>query len=157
MEPDEDAAGVPKMLPAALLAPPNPVKPPNPPAWLEAGEVREKGFVLAPKAPGWPKEKPLLEAGVAPKGWEAVWPKVGIPKPGQGGVELSVIVLGGLGWEWLGVAGSGCELVVCTCRQGCMRRCRCMCAFCERSVNVATASHGTHSGCKQPQPSRIPI
>ena len=84
MEPDEDAAGVPKMLPAALLAPPNPVKPPNPPAWLEAGEVREKGFVLPPKAPGWPKEKPALEAGVAPKGWEAVWPKVGIPKPGQG-------------------------------------------------------------------------
>ena len=56
----EEAAGAPKMLPAALLAP-KPPKVPSPAAWLEAGvgEVREKGLDPPPKPPGEAPKKGL--------------------------------------------------------------------------------------------------
>ena len=66
------------MLPTGVKAPPWPG------AWLDAGEARLKPPVLPPKPGVLPKAKVLLEAGVAPKGWLVVAPKLGSPKPVPG-------------------------------------------------------------------------
>ena len=128
LKPEEAAAGVPKMLPAAALGAPKapPKAPPRPEAWLEAGEVRLKPPVLPPKPGVWPKAKVLLEAGAAPKGWLAVAPKVGSPKPAPGTMsgfrgwsqapELAarpgrggLVWCGGCSWHPRVMASAGCR------------------------------------------------